>query len=226
MILVGDWYPGKPGRPPKNAADLAARLGQEWAPSKPAAPPRDAPPVQRGTLPTRPSLRAALAQAAPEGAVTPDAVIPPLPPATDGPPSFLGPGWKRLVSGLAGDQLVNLLSAHIRKGGHEPSEVDEDNLQAFKTTLEQTIHRFAPALEVPWWVALPLSALFVFLDLRTTARAIEVVAAAPAVPQPKPDAPPPPAAAAAAAAPPPPEPEPIRPVFPSGPSKFARLVVI
>lgn len=164
----------------------------------------------------RADLRSILAAAAPAGQAGDVAPVAPT-----GVQIRVGDGWIRPTVGYAVEKSIAVARIHIRSvDGREPLDPDEDHVDELKRIVGDTLRQAFPDAQLPWWLAIPVAAGFVYADMRIGAARIADATATPAA-APAPDLKLVPAAAPAQTPAPAPAPAPVDPSR----SPFQRIAV-
>lgn len=136
------------------------------------------------------AVRAALAATAP--IAPPPFTSIPMPPADAAPPrpaaplSAPGGRWTRYAAKLGAALLVTTSAASIRKGGREPNDPDEQDVDRFQEALDEGLALKFGSAAAPWWLGCALAAGGVYAGMRVGAARLQDPASTPA-PAIKPD---------------------------------------
>jgi hypothetical protein len=125
-----------------NAGDVKAALG-----TTPSA----------RVIPIRPDVLPA-APAAPGAPIQPDAIRMPA------------GRWARYAGKLGGALTVTVSAASIRRGGHEPNEPEDSDVELLQEALEEGLRLKFGDTDVPWWLGAALAAGGVYAGMRIGAR--------------------------------------------------------
>jgi hypothetical protein len=81
--------------------------------------------------------------------------------------------WSRYAGKLGAALTVTISAASIRKGGHEPNEPDDADVDLLQEALEEGLRLKFGDAGVPWWLGAALAAGGVYAGMRIGAVKVE-----------------------------------------------------